>query len=159
MDLSRGLPWTSRLALRLPVAAARSRRSELRGRVPAGVRSWDDAVAASAPLPAGHPLPDVDDTAVLLYTGGTTLADIAEIAFLIRVGAEIFGRRDRFWRRAGFCRGRDGFRGGGWGSCCLRFGRGCRRRDRVGDGVGGRDHKREGDQDERGYGDRGDQDR
>ena len=54
------------------MAAARSRRSELRGRVPAGVRSWDDAVAASAPLPAGHPLPDVDDTAVLLYTGGTT---------------------------------------------------------------------------------------
>ena len=72
VDLSRGLPWTSRLALRLPVAAARSRRSELRGRVPAGVRSWDDAVAASAPLPAGHPLPGVDDTAVLLYTGGTT---------------------------------------------------------------------------------------
>ena len=72
VNLSRGLPWTSRLALRLPVAAARSRRSELRGRVPAGVRSWDDAVAASAPLPAGHPLPGVDDTAVLLYTGGTT---------------------------------------------------------------------------------------
>ena len=72
VDLSRGLPWTSRLALRLPVAAARSRRSELRGRVPAGVSSWDDAVAASAPLPAGHPLPGVDDTAVLLYTGGTT---------------------------------------------------------------------------------------
>ena len=87
------------------------------------------------------------------------LADIAEIAFLICVGAEIFGRGDRFRRRAGFCRGRDDFRGGGWGSCCLRFGCGCRCRNRIGDGVGGRDPKRKGDQDERGYGDRGDQDR
>ena len=72
VDLSRGLPWTSRMALRLPVAAARAQRSELRGKVPAGVRSWDDAVAASTPLPAGHPLPEVGQTAVLLYTGGTT---------------------------------------------------------------------------------------
>mgnify|MGYP000006167546 FL=1 len=72
VDLSRGLPWTSRLALRLPVAAARSQRSELRGRVPAGVASWDDLAAVTAPLPDGHPLPDVDAVAVLLYTGGTT---------------------------------------------------------------------------------------
>ena len=72
VDLSRGLPWVSRLALRLPVAAARSRRSELRGRVPAGVASFDDLVAATAPLPVGHPLPDVEEVAVLLYTGGTT---------------------------------------------------------------------------------------
>ena len=72
VDLSRHLPWTSRLALSLPVAAARTQRSELRGKVPAGVRSWDDLVAASTPLPAGFPLPDVDDIAVLLYTGGTT---------------------------------------------------------------------------------------
>lgn len=72
VDLSRGLPWTSRMALNLPVAAARSQRSELRAKVPAGVRSWDDAVAASTPLAAGLPLPEVTDTAVLLYTGGTT---------------------------------------------------------------------------------------
>ena len=32
VDLSRGLPWTSRLALRLPVAAARSRRLRARSR-------------------------------------------------------------------------------------------------------------------------------
>ena len=72
VDLSRGLPWTSRLALRLPVAAARSQRSDLRGRVPAGVASWDDLAATTTPLPAGHPLPEVDEVAVLLYTGGTT---------------------------------------------------------------------------------------
>lgn len=72
VDLSRRLPLTSRLALKLPVAAARSQRHELRGQVPAGVRSWDDLVAASPLLPASHPLPGVDDVAVLLYTGGTT---------------------------------------------------------------------------------------
>ncbi len=72
VDLSRGLPRTSRLALALPIAAARAKRSELRGRVPAGVRSWDDLVAASAPLPTGHPLPEVNEVAVLLHTGGTT---------------------------------------------------------------------------------------
>lgn len=72
VDLSRGLPRTSRLALALPIAAARAKRSELRGRVPAGVRSWDDLVAASAPLPTGHPLPGVNEVAVLLHTGGTT---------------------------------------------------------------------------------------
>ena len=72
VDLSRGLPWTTRLALKLPVAAARSQRSELRGRVPAGVASFDDLMTAAAPLPGGHPLPSVDEVAVLLYTGGTT---------------------------------------------------------------------------------------
>ena len=55
-----------------PVAAARSRRSELRGRVPAGVASFDDLVTTATPLPVGHPLPGVDAVAVLLYTGGTT---------------------------------------------------------------------------------------
>lgn len=72
VDLSRHLPWTSRFALRLPVAAARAHKRELRAAVPSGVRSWDDAAATSTPLPTGHPLPSVRDTAVLLYTGGTT---------------------------------------------------------------------------------------
>ncbi|MDO4244256.1 MAG: AMP-binding protein [Actinomyces sp.] len=72
VDLSRGLPWASRAALRLPVAAARSRRRELRAPVPEGVASWDGLVEASAPLASGHPLPEVEEVAVLLYTGGTT---------------------------------------------------------------------------------------
>ncbi|CAM2731883.1 AMP-binding protein [Actinomyces slackii] len=72
VDLSRGLPLRSRLALRLPVAPARAKRRELRGRVPAGVRSWDDLVATAAPIAQGVALPAVTDTAVLLYTGGTT---------------------------------------------------------------------------------------
>nr|WP_279221405.1 AMP-binding protein [Actinomyces lilanjuaniae] len=72
VNLSRGLPLRSRLALRLPVAAARERRRELRGRVPAGVRSWDDAVASAPALASSHPLPGAGDPAALLYTGGTT---------------------------------------------------------------------------------------
>lgn len=72
VDLSRGLPWSSRMALRLPVAAARAQRSEIRGKVPAWVGSWDDLVEACPPLSTSHPLPRVDDTAVLLHTGGTT---------------------------------------------------------------------------------------
>ena len=72
VDLTRALPRTAQLALRLPVSAARVKRAELRGRVPAGVRSWDDAVAAAPALPRGVPLPSVDDVAALLFTGGTT---------------------------------------------------------------------------------------
>lgn len=72
VDLSRGLPLRSRLALRLPVAAARTRRRELRGTVPAGVDSWDDLASSCPPLDAATPLPGVEDAAVLLYTGGTT---------------------------------------------------------------------------------------
>ncbi len=72
VDLSRGLPVRSRLALRLPVAAARTQRRELRAPVPAGVRSWDDLVAATPEVDPDLPLPGVDDVAVLLYTGGTT---------------------------------------------------------------------------------------
>ncbi|WP_407641283.1 AMP-binding protein [Actinomyces bovis] len=72
VDLSRGLPWTSRFALRLPLAAARAQRSELRGQVPAGVASWDELVESCSPLATSHPQPQVQDVAVLLHTGGTT---------------------------------------------------------------------------------------
>jgi len=36
------------------------------------VASFDDLMAAAAPLPGGHPLPSAEEVAVLLYTGGTT---------------------------------------------------------------------------------------
>lgn len=72
VDLSRGLPRRSRLLLKLPIGAARAQRSELRAPVPPSIRSWDDAVASSSALPHATPLPQVEDVAVLLYTGGTT---------------------------------------------------------------------------------------
>ena len=54
------------------MAAARTRRRELRAPVPQSVRSWDDLAALCEPLAPDHPLPEVDDAAALLHTGGTT---------------------------------------------------------------------------------------
>ncbi|GAA2725081.1 AMP-binding protein [Cellulomonas aerilata] len=74
VDLSADLPLAKRLAMRLPVAAARRTRDAMRGPVPpdAGVLRWGRLLAAAGPLPAGHPSPGVDDVALLQYTGGTT---------------------------------------------------------------------------------------
>lgn len=72
VDLSADLPWTSRLALRLPVAKARSTRAALRGPVPADVPHWHTLVRRAAPVAASHPAPAADDVALLQYTGGTT---------------------------------------------------------------------------------------
>jgi long-chain acyl-CoA synthetase len=72
VDLVADLPWTMRLALRLPVRAAREKRDAMRGAVPAGVPSWHRLVAQAAPLPDEHPWPASEDTALIQYTGGTT---------------------------------------------------------------------------------------
>jgi long-chain acyl-CoA synthetase len=72
VNLTAALPWYSRLLLSLPLPAARKQREALRGPVPAGVLSWDDAVGRAPRLPAAHPEPVPEDLAVLLHTGGTT---------------------------------------------------------------------------------------
>ncbi|GGI09433.1 long-chain-fatty-acid--CoA ligase [Egicoccus halophilus] len=71
VDLTRALPWTKRLALRLPVARARATREAMTGPAP-GARDWDREVAAAAPVSSGHPRPAPTDVALLQYTGGTT---------------------------------------------------------------------------------------
>ncbi len=72
VDLTAGLPWHSRLLLRLPLKAARTQREAMRGPVAPGVRSWDHELAhTSATVPAGPP-PRPGDLAALLHTGGTT---------------------------------------------------------------------------------------
>lgn len=72
VDLAADLPWPKRLALRLPVKAAREKRSAMCGPVPTGVPSWHRLVAQARPLPDEHPWPSSGDTAVIQYTGGTT---------------------------------------------------------------------------------------
>lgn len=72
VDLTAALPWRSRLLLRLPLARARQQRDALRGPVPEGVASWDDAVAVSPPLTTGYAEPAPHALAVLMFTGGTT---------------------------------------------------------------------------------------
>jgi long-chain acyl-CoA synthetase len=72
VDLTAALPWRKRLALRLPVAKARSARASMTGPVPQGVLSWDAVSVSTGPLDAAHPQPRPQDVAVLQYTGGTT---------------------------------------------------------------------------------------
>jgi long-chain acyl-CoA synthetase len=72
VDLSRALPWRSRLALRLPLPKARAARAAMRGPVPAAARRWEPFARSSPPLDSDHPYPRPGDVALLQYTGGTT---------------------------------------------------------------------------------------
>jgi long-chain acyl-CoA synthetase len=70
VDLTASMPWTKRLALRLPVARARTLRAQLTGPAP-GTASWSELVG-HGPLDRGVPGPSVDDLAAIQYTSGTT---------------------------------------------------------------------------------------
>lgn len=70
VDLTTRLPWTKRLALRLPIAKARAARDQLTSPAPRAMQ-WAK-LASAAPLDESHPRPDQDDVALLLYTSGTT---------------------------------------------------------------------------------------
>ncbi|MDP9806998.1 long-chain acyl-CoA synthetase [Trueperella bonasi] len=73
VNLTKALPAKSQFLLKLPVKAARQQRNKLRGKVPAGVHSWDNQVKHNAPLDLSREEgPDVESLAVLLMTGGTT---------------------------------------------------------------------------------------
>lgn len=72
VDLTRAMPLRTRIALRLPVTKARTARAALTS--PGRLRDalpWDD-LRSSRPLPRRFPGPELDDTAVLQYTSGTT---------------------------------------------------------------------------------------
>jgi long-chain acyl-CoA synthetase len=70
VDLTAELPWSKRLALRLPLAKARAARAQLTTPAP-GALAWT-GLLSSPPLAAAHPRPTSDDIALLLYTSGTT---------------------------------------------------------------------------------------
>lgn len=70
VDVTRAMPFLTRLALRLPIAKARESRAALTEKV-RGAISWD-SVVGSAPLPSSHPKPQTDDLAIIQYTSGTT---------------------------------------------------------------------------------------
>ncbi|SFR69640.1 long-chain acyl-CoA synthetase [Agromyces sp. CF514] len=72
VDLTRALPFGKRLALRLPVPAARRSRRALTTKPKArGLVDWR-RLADGRALAKRHPRPSLDDTAVLQYTSGTT---------------------------------------------------------------------------------------
>ena len=70
VDMTTALPWSKRLALRLPIAKARASREQLTGPAPEAI-PWKQ-LASSKPLDGRHPRPGVDDVALMLYTSGTT---------------------------------------------------------------------------------------
>jgi long-chain acyl-CoA synthetase len=72
VDITLGMPWIKRLALRLPLAKARTARGALTsGELTRGAMAWRD-LAKSRPLTRTLPKPALDDIAVLQYTSGTT---------------------------------------------------------------------------------------
>ncbi len=70
VDVTRAMPWSTRVALRLPVAKARESRAALHTKT-RGATSWEDVVS-HAPLSAEHPRPAAADLAIIQYTSGTT---------------------------------------------------------------------------------------
>jgi long-chain acyl-CoA synthetase len=70
VDVTRGMPLTTRLALKLPVPAARKSREALTAGT-VGDLTWSDLVSGRG-LKKRHPRPELDDVALLQYTSGTT---------------------------------------------------------------------------------------
>ncbi|KDA06859.1 long-chain fatty acid--CoA ligase [Microbacterium sp. CH12i] len=70
VDITRAMPFATRLALRLPIAKARESRDKLTAPAPGAVPFAK--LERSAPLAASHPRPKGGDLAALQYTSGTT---------------------------------------------------------------------------------------
>jgi long-chain acyl-CoA synthetase len=70
VDMTSELPWTKRLALRMPLRKARVARDQLTAPAPHAT-PWAK-LASGPPLGHEHPRPDRQDVALLLYTSGTT---------------------------------------------------------------------------------------
>ena len=71
MDLTTALPTASRMALKLPLKAARAKREQLASPRPAWARSWSRAMRTATPWDGQCPS-SMDDVALLIHTGGTT---------------------------------------------------------------------------------------
>ncbi|GAA1913372.1 long-chain-fatty-acid--CoA ligase [Microbacterium aoyamense] len=70
VDVTKAMPFGTRMALKLPIAKAREARNALHERV-TGATSWESIVGFE-PLPQAHPKPKTDDLALIQYTSGTT---------------------------------------------------------------------------------------
>jgi long-chain acyl-CoA synthetase len=71
MDLTTALPAASRMALKLPVKAAREKREQLSSPRPSWARSWTRAMRTATPWRGECPSA-MEDVALLIHTGGTT---------------------------------------------------------------------------------------
>ncbi|TFD07471.1 MULTISPECIES: long-chain-fatty-acid--CoA ligase [unclassified Cryobacterium] len=71
VDLTRAMPFSKRLALKLPIKKAQDARASLTTAPGKGAISWESIVGARKLHPS-HQRPLLTDTAVLQYTSGTT---------------------------------------------------------------------------------------
>lgn len=71
VDLTKALAFKQRFLLSLPIPPVRAKRAQLRSPRPKWARSFDRAVASSAPWRGDCPA-TAEDVAILLHTGGTT---------------------------------------------------------------------------------------
>lgn len=71
VDLIQAMPFSKRLALKLPVKKARTAHAALSADPGKGATRWDTLVG-SRRLHKSHPRPQLRDTAVLQYTSGTS---------------------------------------------------------------------------------------
>lgn len=72
VDMARDLPLAKRIALRLPIARARKLRAAMQSAIPSETTRWEKLTAKASPLTQDHPRAASSDTALLLFTGGTT---------------------------------------------------------------------------------------
>ncbi|MGG7508037.1 long-chain-fatty-acid--CoA ligase [Plantibacter sp. YIM 135249] len=70
IDITRAMPASMRLALRLPIAKAKASRAQLTAPVSGTIR-WEQVLAAP-PLDPEHPKPAASSLALIQYTSGTT---------------------------------------------------------------------------------------
>lgn len=70
IDITRAMPASKRIALRLPVPAARQAREQLTAKV-SGTITWE-TLTAGRKLKPTYPRPERDDLALIQYTSGTT---------------------------------------------------------------------------------------
>jgi long-chain acyl-CoA synthetase len=70
VDVTRAMPFATRLALRLPIAKARESRAALTTKV-RGTTNWTELTGA-APVDAHIARPEASDVALIQYTSGTT---------------------------------------------------------------------------------------
>jgi len=70
IDITRAMPASKRVALKLPVRAARQAREQLTAKV-SGTVTWETLIGGRK-LKASYPRPERDDLALIQYTSGTT---------------------------------------------------------------------------------------